>query len=175
MSKMSISPIEKGRIRLRLIQEADLSKTLFWRNQDHIRKWFFYSEVLTPEQHRQWFKNYQDRDNDLLFIIEEMCNLNKSVGQVGLYNIDWDQSIAEFGRLLIGEEEARGRGFAKEASRLLLDFASQNLKIEKFYLESFGDNKSALAVYHACGFRKISEESGKIKMVRAGQRGEISE
>ena len=60
-----------GRIRLRLLEEQDLPQTLAWRNQDHIRRWFFSSERLTPEQHAGWFARYRQRDDDFVFIIEE--------------------------------------------------------------------------------------------------------
>ena len=54
MPKRIIAPLVNGRVRLRLLEEADLPMTLAWRNQDHIRKWFFHSDVITPEQHRRW-------------------------------------------------------------------------------------------------------------------------
>ena len=71
MGKRHIPPLEAGRIRLRLLEEQDLPRTLAWRNQDHIRRWFFSSEPLTPEQHAGWFARYQQRDDDFVFIIEE--------------------------------------------------------------------------------------------------------
>ena len=45
--------------------------TLAWRNQDHIRRWFLTSDLISPEQHRAWFEQYQDRDDDFVFVIEE--------------------------------------------------------------------------------------------------------
>jgi len=50
--------------------------TRAWRNQDHIRKWFFHSDPITTEQHLAWWQRYQDRDDDFVFIIEETETLN---------------------------------------------------------------------------------------------------
>lgn len=165
MAKSIASPITKEHIRLRLLEESDLPMTLKWRNQDHIRKWFIHSDLISPEKHREWFDAYLLRDNDYLFIIEETENLNKPVGQISLYNIDGDRKWAEYGRLMIGEADARGRGLAKEASRLLLQYAFKVLGMERVELEVFRDNEPAIAIYRSCGFREVSELEGLIKFV----------
>ena len=74
MGKRHLPPLQAGRVRLRLLEEQDLPRTLAWRNQDHIRRWFFFSERLTLEQHAGWFARYQQRDDDFVFIIEEQCH-----------------------------------------------------------------------------------------------------
>jgi RimJ/RimL family protein N-acetyltransferase len=165
MLKHPFSPIEKGRIRLCLLRESDLPMTLKWRNQDHIRKWFVHSGVLTPEQHREWFRGYLQRDNDYLFIIEEILDLKKAVGQISLYNIDWARKQGEYGRLMIGEAAAQGRGLAKETTGLLLHYAFKELGLNRVDLEVFKDNEPALSIYRAYGFKEIFEEAGLKKFI----------
>ncbi len=70
MAKRLIPPIVGERVRLRLLEEADLPRTLAWRNQDHIRRWFVHSDVISPEQHRRWFGAYRERDDDFVFVVE---------------------------------------------------------------------------------------------------------
>lgn len=161
-----ISPIEKGRIRLRLLERSDLPMTLRWRNRDDIRKWFIHPKVISPEQHREWFERYLERDNDYVFIIEETSDFQKPVGQISLYNIDWNQKHAEYGRLMIGEPDAERKGIAKESSRLLLDYGFSGLGLKKIGLEVFNDNKSALSIYRACGFHEVETSEGLIKMLK---------
>jgi hypothetical protein len=60
LHKRHIDPIVNGRVRLRLLQEADLAMTRAWRNQDHIRPWFFTNDVVSEEQHRAWFDHYNN-------------------------------------------------------------------------------------------------------------------
>ncbi len=165
MAKSISSPIIKEGIRLRLLEAFDLPMTLKWRNQDHIRKWFIHSEVISPEKHREWFETYLQRDNDYLFIIEETLRLNKPVGQISLYNIDRDRKCAEYGRLMIGEADARGRGLAKKASRLLLQYAFKVLGMERVELEVFRDNGPAIAIYRDLGFLEISDLEGLKKFI----------
>lgn len=164
MAKQQLAPIHKGDIRLRLLEEADLPITLNWRNQDHIRRWFIYSEIITPEQHRLWFENYCKRDNDFVFIIEETHEINQPVGQISLYDIDWVQGRAEYGRLMIGNPAARGKGIARTASEMLLSLGFEQFNLEEIYLEVFQDNESAIKVYRAVGFLPIGEKENLLKM-----------
>src|SRR5262245_27558728 len=89
VSKRSIAPLVNGRVRLRLLEEEDLPLTLVWRNQDENRQWFFSSDIIAPEQHRRWFDQYRDRDDDFVFVIEEIDTLKRPVGQLSLYRIEW--------------------------------------------------------------------------------------
>jgi RimJ/RimL family protein N-acetyltransferase len=164
MPKAAIAPIEADRLRLRLLTEADLPLTLQWRNQDHIRRWFIYSDIITPQQHWAWFELYHQRDDDFVFIIEEKQYLQRPVGQVSLYNIAWAEKRAEFGRLLIGDSEAQGQGLARRATQLLLTTAFNQLGLNDIYLEVFKDNASAVAIYRKCGFQPMGERDGLISM-----------
>jgi diamine N-acetyltransferase len=158
--------IEGKRVRLRPLAQDDLPVTLAWRNEASIRKWFFSSQVVTPQQHHDWFEHYLTRDNDFVYIIEEILVLKKAIGQLSIYDIDWDQKQAEFGRFMIGETAALGQGLAKEATRLLVEFAESEWGLEQIYLEVYADNLSAIALYQRCGFFMISSSKGIVRMIR---------
>ena len=165
MPKRPIAPLVNGRARLRLLEESDLPQTLAWRNQDHIRKWFFHSDVITPEQHRAWWERYQEKDDDFVFVIEETEVLKRPVGQVSLYRIDWAAGRAEFGRLMIGDAEAAGLGLARMATRCVIDYAFSGLALRELYLEVTSGNLRAISVYLACGFERIESRAG-VDMMR---------
>ena len=165
MSKPSITPIESAPIRLRLLDESDLPMTLAWRNQDHIRKWFIHSDVITQEQHRNWFARYRECDNDLLFIIEEVRTLHKPIGQTSLYHLDWEKGKGEYGRLLIGERAALHKGLAKQATTLLLNYAFAKLRMKEIELIVVNNNIAAIALYQSCGFKEVEDSKGFKKMV----------
>lgn len=164
LAKRAIAPLVKGRVRLRLLEEADLPATLAWRNQAHIRKWFFDSNVITPEQHRAWWARYLQKDDDFVFVIEETETLKSPVGQVALYNIDWTAGTAEFGRLMIGALEARGLGLAQLATGRLVAEALGALQLKEVHLEVVPGNDAALAVYRKCGFIVVSSDAGAVRM-----------
>lgn len=134
--------------------------TLAWRNQDHVRKWFFHSDLITADQHRRWFEQYRNRDDDFVFVVEEAETLRRAIGQASIYNIDWAARRGEFGRLLIGDPQAVGLGLARMATELLVDEAMSSLGLRDVHLEVRSDNLPAIAVYRACGFTKTESRAG---------------
>lgn len=161
MVKAAVGPLSGERVRLRLLEERDLPDTLRWRNRDHIRRWFIYSRKLKEEQHREWFLKYAERDDDFLFIIERAGD---PVGQVGLYNIDRDRREAEYGRLIIGEDDARRSGCAREATLLLTAWGFEDLGLDRIYLVVKKDNAAALALYRSLGFDRVGEDEDLVTM-----------
>lgn len=55
-------------LRLREITSSDLENLRQWKNTH--RKSFFYQEIITEEQQKQWFENFKTRDNDYMFVAE---------------------------------------------------------------------------------------------------------
>ena len=164
MKKRDIAPVENGTVRLRLLREEDLSLTLAWRNQDQIRRWFFNSNLIDPDQHAGWFHQYQERDDDFVFIIEEVNAGCRPVGQVALYHIDWSLKRAEYGRLMIGDPTARGKGLAYSATDLVLQIGFQVLGLDEIFLEVFGDNAPAISVYQHSGFQMDEVHDNIVRM-----------
>ena len=170
MAKKDISPIVGNRVRLRLLTESDLPVTRSWRNQDHIRKWFLTSKEINSEEHHAWFLNYKDRDDDFVFIIEE-AETCRAIGQISLYNIDWRCRQAEYGRLMIGETDVVGKGFAHEASVLLVDYAFKQFGLNEIILEVFASNTHAIAIYNKCGFKVVDHYENILKMSKRVKEG----
>ncbi len=162
--KRAIKCVSEGKISLCLLEEADLATTLKWRNQEEIRKWFFHSDIITYEQHLEWFRSYQNSDEDYVFIIRDLDSQNKPVGQLAIYHIDWAKQRAEFGRLMIGELSAQGKGLAYAATNLALKIAFDQLELVELYLELLSHNKRALALYQKIGFIVQSSQSPVVKM-----------
>ena len=162
LAKLKDSPLALTgeRVCLRLLRAEDLAMTLAWRNSSDIRRWFIHSEIITWEQHLAWWQEYQDRYNDFVFIIEDK-QTNKPVGQVSLYNIDLKKKQAEYGRLIIGSHENRSRGFAREATELLLSWAFDYAGLKQIYLKVFNNNIPAISLYKRCGF-KVCKEQGEL-------------
>lgn len=165
MKNIHVDKIVGDRIQLRLLQQSDLELTMAWRNQEQIRKWFFYQKPISNDQHQAWYKKYQQSDNDFVFIIEEKKNSGKPIGQVSIYNINWQDKTGEFGRLMIGNEQYRAQGYAKEATKLIVDFAFSQLQLNMVFLEVFSDNFAAIAIYSSVGFQITSSNERITKMV----------
>jgi diamine N-acetyltransferase len=163
MSKQCIPPLEKGAVRLRLLERTDLEMTLSWRNEN--RRWFLNSDLLSIDRHRSWFEQYLARSDDYVFIIEWLSERAEPVGQISLYSIDWQEQKAEFGRLLVGEP-ARQKGIAKKATEILLEYAFDTLGIKTIHLEVLHNNVPAISLYEKCGFVRTEVRENRIIMQR---------
>lgn len=165
-TKRPVPLITDGVVRLRLLEAADLPQTMAWRNQDQIRRWFLNPAPILTEQHEAWFQQYRDRDDDFVFIIEDTGTLQRAIGQVSVYAIDWDGRRAKFGRLMIGDPEARGRGLAKRAVAALVNHAEREFGLGELRLEVLAGNQPAIAIYEGCGFTTRARDDREIQMVR---------
>jgi RimJ/RimL family protein N-acetyltransferase len=165
VTKRAFPALNGSRVRLRPLGEADLALTRAWRNQDHVRRWFLDPEPITPEQHRAWYESYRERDDDFVFVIEEVERGCRPVGQISLYRIEWGAGRAEFGRLMVGERDATGKGLAKAATELLVGHALDALGLREVYLEVRADNAPALALYRACRF-EVTDQDGDVVVMR---------
>lgn len=163
MTKRLLEPFDGGRVRLRPLGAADLPLTLRWRNQEHIRRWFFDSEPLDESKHRAWYERYAARDDDFVFVIEGL-EPRRPVGQAAIYHVDWSAGRAEFGRLMIGEPEAAGIGLAREATDLLVRKALEDWGLSEVYLEVYADNMRARAIYDALGFLETARRDNVVVM-----------
>ena len=139
-------------VRLRLLQRADIEILRRWRNSD--RDKFIYSKLISPEDQKKWFEGYQEKENDLLFIIEKLNR--KPIGAVSLYRIDLSSMRAEFGRMMIGDIKSRKKGFARDASESLIRFAFSTLNLRQLRLEVLKNNKPAIRFYEKIGFQRTS-------------------
>jgi len=164
MPKRRIVPFENDRVLLRLLDITDLPLTLSWRNQAEIRKWFVNSDVITAAGHYEWYKRYELMDNDFVFIIVAKDLDNLPVGQISLYRIDWNLATAEYGRIMIGESLAKGKGYARQSTKLLIGYGLEGLKLKEITLEVREDNMPAIAVYRSTGFVEEKRKSGFITM-----------
>ncbi len=166
MSKQCIPLLEKGCVRLRLLERTDLGTTLSWRNEN--RRWFLNSDLLSIDSHCSWFEQYIARNDDYVFIIEQLSERIEPTGQISLYKIDWEQRKAEFGRLLI-VESARQKGVAKKAIEILLEYAFDTLGIKTIHLEVLQSNHPAISLYEKCGFVHTEELGSRIIMTRSSE------
>ena len=146
---------------LRPLAAHDLPLTLGWRNTPEIRCCFRTPDIIQMDGHRAWFNEYLIRSDDHMFIIESE---DIPVGQIGLYHIADDRTEAEFGRLMIGDRASQGRGIARAASTMIVDYAFGSLGLNRLFLEVRADNEKAIGLYHRIGFKDTHTEDGFLSM-----------
>ena len=140
------------RVHLRPLDADDAGLVMRWRNDPFVRSRLFSDEVLTEERHRSWLERVQATGGREEFVVVETAT-GRAVGTVGLSEIDRRNRRAEYG-ILMGEPEARGRGLAAEASRLILRYAFEVLDLNRVSLQLLADNELAVRLYERLGFKR---------------------
>ena len=90
---------------------------------------------------------------------------------MALYRIDWDRRVAEFGRLLVGEPSARGKGLGLEATRTVLELGFGTWGLDRIHLEVIAHNGRAISIYQRCGFLPADSRGDLLLMELPGPAG----
>jgi diamine N-acetyltransferase len=137
------------RVSLRPVWPDDADLILDWRRNPAVAAQLF-SDPPQPDEHLAWIAALPSRPARKEFIV--LWN-GEPAGTIGLSHIDLSRGEAEYG-ILIGRPEARGRGVAHEASRLLLEYAFDELALRRVILRLFADNTPARRLYERLGFEE---------------------
>lgn len=140
------------KIYLRPIVRSDLAKLNKWRNNAEIFKYLGTGFVpVSVDQQEKWL----DSMIDLLGVNRRfiICDhQEKPVGMVGLYDINWIHQTCEIG-IFIGETEAQGHGFGKDACTVIESYAKGFLNIRKIKLYVVRDNGPAYGLWRSLGYQ----------------------
>ena len=142
-------------IYIRPLEEGDSAISYAWRNDAEVWKLTGRrpDRVISPEMELEWIRKVLQENASRRFAI---CvqSTNQYIGNVQLTNIDVKEKTAEF-HLFIGAREFWGKGVATQATRLMLDYAGEQMKIRNVHLSVSPDNKAAVRVYEKNGFRFV--------------------
>jgi diamine N-acetyltransferase len=108
---------------------------------------------MTLEEETTWYERAAIDDARVGFTIYERAT-GRAIGNCGLHEVDLPNRRTLVG-IMIGEPEARGRGYGTEAMRLLLDFAFTALGLHSVMLMVFEYNGAGLRCYQKVGFREV--------------------
>ncbi len=108
---------------------------------------------MTAEAEQAWFDGAATSDTTVAFTIYERAGW-RPIGSTSLMDIEWRNRTAEFG-ILIGEPDARGRGYGTESARLMLDYAFTALGLHNVMLRVHEYNLAGRRAYKRAGFREI--------------------
>lgn len=96
----------KNNLQIRKAKLADADLLFEWTNDELVRKQSFSSDIISYENHCQWFQNRIKDENSLFFIIEE----NKI--PAGLVRFDIDNEVATIGISI--DKDFRGKGLGRD-------------------------------------------------------------
>ncbi|MCP3926395.1 MAG: GNAT family N-acetyltransferase [Desulfobacterales bacterium] len=89
----------------------------------------------------------------------------KTVGHIELMAVDYNKRTARLGRVLIGPNEMRSKGYGNQMIHDALKFGFEILNLNEIDLGVFDFNSSAIKCYQKIGFRKyeIRQNARKIQ------------
>ena len=106
---------------------------------------------LSIEDEHEWFENVKKNKNDYQFAMK-LLNSSTYVGGISLHGVNHLNQRCTYG-IYVGKEHW-GKGYAKEATELILEYAFQELNLNRIHLEVFAFNERAITLYEKLGFKK---------------------
>ena len=97
---------------------------------------------------------------DFIILLDE-----KPMGYCSLYDIDTKDGRAEIS-LLVGDKAKQGKGYGKEALRLLCDSAFNELGLKELFARVDEDNIPSLRILDRCGFYRAGKKGRDIIFVK---------
>ena len=153
---------------LRPISEVDLESLRSWRNDVQLTEFLTRIDYISFEKQQKWYENDTTNPNCYTFAIDETQTLKRLVGSVALYS--FQDTSAEFGRFLIGDENARGKGIGYIGTVLCLYLGFTKLGLQTIRANVHEENIAALKAYQKGGF----VISGKHSYINGGHEIEIA-
>jgi diamine N-acetyltransferase len=146
--------LQGTRIRLRAIEPDDEDILFKWENDQKIWQ---VSNTLTPFS-RHILRQYLDQAHLDIFqakqlrLVIEAIEPEKPVGLIDLFEFDPHHQRAGIG-ILIGESSEWGKGYAKEALKILLKYVFTVLLLNQVYCSIDESNTASLNLFKNAGFR----------------------
>lgn len=158
---------EFGRVTLLPLAEDDIEKLRILRNKE--RNFFNSKAEISPEGQRKWYESYLNKSNDIMFKVVKTGENSGFIGAIAVYDIDFENGIAEVGRTVIDKEKAPEKGIGMDATKAVCLFAFDVLKIKKIVASVLKSNERIIKVDTRAGFYivgDLDEESYAIEMTR---------
>ena len=135
--------LETKKISLSTSDEINFKKYKSWINN---RTTIGFLETGHFPRSESELKNYIEEinqsDHSVIFAVIEK-ETGKYIGNAKVGPIDWINRRAEFGRM-IGEESARGKGYGKEITALLMKYAFKILNLNKLTAGAISNNYASI-------------------------------
>lgn len=146
-----LAELQGGRVRLAPFEPAWVEAYVRWLADPYIQS----MAGETAESTQQVLTRHRSWTDDPSFV--EYIILEKASGvPIGDVSLSFSSTPAKFG-IMIGEPAFRGRGFAAEAARLLLDHARERGWLD-IVAEVYDHNQSSLDFHLKLGFQLLEHD-----------------
>ena len=138
-------------IQLRALEPSDLETLYHWENDINIWK---VSQTITPFSKHVLSKYLENAHQDIFtakqlrLIIEKN---SRSIGTIDLFDFDPTHQRAAVG-IWIADLGERQKGYAREALKILIDYAFKQLQLKQIYCNISSINKASINLFSGLDF-----------------------
>jgi [ribosomal protein S5]-alanine N-acetyltransferase len=146
------TPIETARLRVRLIEEADLADLFAVNGDPEVTRFLPYATWESPASGNAWFKRMTDLQatgTALQFVVVDKAR-DKAIGTCLVFRYDEPSARAELGFVLARKHW--GGGFMTEALTALIDCAFENMAMRRLEAEVNPRNAASGKLLRRLGF-----------------------
>jgi diamine N-acetyltransferase len=144
--------IEGNRVKLRAIEDLDVSFYHQWINDQETNFWrgLYHPVAFDVAQNDLKIFKFNDHTKLSLSIV---AAADKPIGFVGLRGICCRSRRGEIW-IYIGDKSFWSKGFGQEILSLLVRYAFEEMNLHRLWLECDPEHKSAVACYEKVGFKQ---------------------
>lgn len=144
--------LEGKKVRLRPLEERDLEHIMEWINDHEVTRTLLTGRYpMTRQMEKEWLEaRLKKSDTEVNFVVETLAGTY--LGGVNFFRIVAIERHAELG-LVIGRKSEWGKGYAREAMALLVDYGFAQLNFNLIYLTVLVHNSKAHKIYQDLGFQ----------------------
>lgn len=157
--------LEGKNCHLRKIDLQDLPLLLKWRNRPHVVQNMEHQAPILWNEHFHWFYKIE-REGYYYFIIETKENV--PIGTIYISGKDIKNEVNS--GLYIGDQRYLGTGISMEASKLIIDFAFNEVGVTAIKAKVNSNNQEIIRYNESLGFKKeetLKNKNGFVTMVLA--------
>jgi RimJ/RimL family protein N-acetyltransferase len=142
-------------ITLQPFTQNDFSQLINWiPSEDVLINWSgsLFSFPLTTESLDWYIENTNVINQSDAFVYKVVDETNKPIGHISLGGLSWKNKSARISRVLIGDSNAKGKGYCHKMMHALLTIAFNDLKLHRVALGVYATNLVAINCYKKSGF-----------------------
>jgi RimJ/RimL family protein N-acetyltransferase len=152
--------------------ERDVAEFAAWHADPKFQRLGFDQPIrpLSTDEARALMERWRDDWPGSLSFAVHALDDDRLVGLTRLYDIEPNHRTAILG-ISIGRESEWGKGFGTDASKVTIRYGFQELNLHRIWLDVFGYNDRAQALYRKLGF----SEEGRLRehFERDGRRHDV--
>jgi len=144
------------KVEIRPLKESDAYTSVRWRNIPELWTYTNFSSTreITIQDELNWIRKVLRKPEEARFAILADGEYIGNIYLTGIHN-----GIGEY-HIFIGEREYWGKGIARKASELIIEYGKGVLMLRTITLSVKKDNSAAHHLYTSLGFREVGEEGG---------------